>query len=44
MAWWMADTLERPFCTEISRFFDFKDGGCPPFWIYKIEIFNRNAL
>jgi len=27
-----------------SRFFDFPDGGRPPSWIFKIEIFNNHAL
>ena len=38
--------LERPVLHHnvISRFFAFQDGGCPPSWIFEIEIFNCHAL
>jgi len=32
------------FLTEIWRFNDFQNGGCPPFWILKICIFCPVAL
>ena len=38
--WWTTDTLEWPVLQhhEILQFFDFQDGGCPPSWIFEIEI------
>jgi len=39
----MADRLERHVLHhhEILQFFDFQDGGGPPSWKFKIEIFNN---
>jgi len=41
-----ADTLARPVLhrNEISRVFDFQDGGCPPSSIFETEIFNTCAF
>jgi len=37
--WQTADALEKPILHhhQISWFFDFQDGGRPPFWIFKIK-------
>ena len=44
--WRTAYTIERPVLQhhEISWFFDFQDGGCPPSCIFGIEIFDSCAL